>query len=747
MFVKHRSKFTVAIIVMCSFLMSLFQNCGSAVPKSYSKEDDDDGNNTPKALDTEGPKITLFEKPAQLTKNSKAIFQLLVSDDRSGVATIEQSLDGAAWKVTTSMLVFDKLAAGDHELKVKAKDKSSNESKVVVYKWRIDDVVPVIEVLSRPQLLSHYKQFSSTNPMTITFNASDDRSIASTVCTVNGVQKDCSSKKFSEPVALGAHSATITVTDTAGNITKSDIDWTVAESAGQVVPPEIVKFPDSNSRADTITIRFKGIPLASLPSGSYYRCYIDGVKQSDSLCAVNTDNIFGGITQRIDGGVLKPHEFVVKLKHGTKSEVNTKRSWTTDTTSPTLALAKGPKAFEMQPDVKFKFTTTDNAGGSNVVLICTFDGTKLSSCPPNVEFSVSSMSGDHTMTVDAHDLAGNFIVAAQRLELKWTNPSCSAGDLALRWPMNGGDSEDWAVSKFIDRDKRTGHTMDWGDAVGAQARTDDEEGAVTIYPGDHKSIYNINESGVVDKVNRPQRAAVYAMASGVVDNNVVFNKKDRSLTNSQTGCGTNQVHIKHANGFTTEYLYLAENSIPSNISKGASVSKGQLIGYVGSGCEVRPLLMVKVKNCQSQREDPLRMGATANIKHGGLPQLFNVVVHNMPFANSGSGLIKMLNQTDVNTAKTPASADDDGVILSGFASRLTKHEHLYVKLSASGKTSIYESINVASSLGMHFYKKFVLRPATWTLEIYHSKGDDCKGNRWKDNSKCVLHTQSVKVIN
>ena len=75
-------------------------------------------------------------------------------------------------------------------------------------------------------------------------------------------------------------------------------------------------------------------------------------------------------------------------------------------------------------------------------------------------------------------------------------------------------------------------------------------------------------------------ATIVAFESGTV--NAVYREVKGVDTKYPANSAGNYVCIKHENGYVTKYFHLAYNTIPSNIKVGAKVTKGQVIGYMGT---------------------------------------------------------------------------------------------------------------------------------------------------------------------
>lgn len=745
MFSSNKSKFTFISIVATSLLFSLFQNCGSAAPKQQAGDPSD-----PTVLDTNGPQISIIEKPALLTNDSTATFQLAVSDDRTGVDYVEYQHNGGEWKRIVNMLMLSDLPSGNHEVKFKAYDKNKNESKIILYKWNIDADKPVVTVTSAPNVLSSEASFGSAKMMTIKFTSSDNAGISSSVCKIDGKELNCgTNKQFSAPMTLGHHSASIAVTDLVGNTTTVAKYWSVsAGSTATVIAPSVFKSPAQHNNQTIVEIRFYGTPLGALPAGSKYTCRLNG--DVVTPCSPNGINKYEGMKERIVSGKVVANVFVVALQHGSMAEIKSSPvSWFTDMTPPTVAFTTTkPAAMSLTTNPEFKITTTDNVAESELSLVCQLDGVAFAGCTPNVVFNISVSPGNHKLDVAAKDEAGNMSNVISHM---WTTASCDMGSLAMRFPMRGPENSNWSVLSFVDANTLSGQVKDWGFREGARARTMDQETQTHIYPGDNITVFG------ADLKSRSESARVVAMAAGKVLK-IVQDKTDTSIAGVPTGCVTsdyNVVSILHDNGFISHYKHLAKNSVPSNVVKGERVERGQIIGYAGSsGCLRRPHLAVQVEKCQrGNYVDPFAMSMqvdTQAMAYDGNPIIYNLLIHNRQLSGEASDMKSIMNRTFQykSTAKATLAS---GITATFHAAKLTVGESLMVSVSRKTNTDFktfeYQTVDISeNSKGRFVIRRF--KPTIkgeWTFRILHRNTDDCRStnkDKWKD---CVLQSADFIV--
>jgi hypothetical protein len=746
MFGSTKSKYTFVSIAAGLMLFSLFQNCGSSAGKKYSGDDGD-----PTVLDTGSPQISITEKPSLLTNETVATFQLSVYDERSGFDYAEYQHNGGEWKKIVNMVMLTGLASGDHEIKFKAYDKNKNESKILFYKWIVDTDKPLVTITEEPDVLSSEGSFGVSKKMLFKFTSSDKSGIASSVCKIDGDVVDCTSKKeFFALATVGNHSASIVITDNAGNITSVTKHWSVSSGVtATVVPPHIFKSPDQHNNLSTVEIRFSGIPISGLPAGSSYKCYLDGVAVTP--CRPNVINKYDGLKERMSGGKVIAHMYRVDLKHGTLPLVKSiPVSWFTDMHPPTVEWTDTkPGAFSLTRNPDFIIQAKDNVAESSLKLLCQLDGAEYADCVPNINFKIPVAPGDHVLKVVAEDEAGN--TSTVMLSHSWKTASCTMDSLGLRFPMTGPENRNWSVHSFVDANDVEGPIKDWGPREGSRARTTDQQQLTYIYAGDNVRVFG------ADFKSKPENAKVVAMAAGKVLQ-IVQDKIDTSKKGVSPGCSTsdfNRVRIQHDNGYISHYRHLAQNSVPSDVKVGQRVSKGQVIGYVGSsGCLQIPYLSVAVEKCQSGTyADPFAMSMQIDeeqMHYDGNPIIHNLVLHNKVLGYGAADIKTIMNRTNEYKSTEKVTAGT-GIAVTFFASKLTAGQQLRVSFSKKEnndfKTFDYQDVGiVGSSHGRFRIINFKgTTKGEWVLRVFHTNNDNCRSSNkdlWND---CVVQSKTFEV--
>lgn len=729
---------------------------------------DDDGGGNNVGLDTDGPKIVILTKPNSIVKNITADFQLSVSDDRSGVDKVEYQHNTGEWIRINNVLNLVDLAEGLHEVKFKATDKKGNVGNILSYKWTIDKTSPTITLGAvKPAPVSHLAQFN--NDMIIKFTTLDAVSAVNLVCFANGTKYECDSGILKIPKSVGYFSARIEATDVAGNLRIVNYSWQVTESAGQLLPPIFKEVPPEFDNRTTVQIHIRG-PVG-MPDGSTFTCKLD---DADVPCEPNKTLTFPDIKERIVDGVLKEHTFVAKIDYVGKGTSEAAISWTTDLRRPVVTVLTKPAAVISNNRATFHFRVTDNSGASNVTLVCLLDADEIE-CPMNQDIVLNSMtSGDHTLRVNAFDRAGNEI--ASMIEIKWNSPSCLSNELSLRWPMNGNDMANWGVMSYFDRNAEKGEKRDFGGVNGRAAKVYDNHFSLSLFPGDHKSIYTYNSSGV--KTGNASSAAVVAMEAGTVTH-VVRDQVDKIVRTEAEilSCrslhpGYNYVRVKHKNGFISQYNYLSHNSIPAGIVKDATVVRGQILGYAGSSaCISQPQLNVSLKNCFNEPIDPLSLGMkhqdATNHEYRATDsgtvsaRIMGLLAHNGKFGETAQDLKFLFDRTKLNTSTTAVNTSTS-VTLSYFLGHVThgvtKLQFALVPPGKDGMVNDYlyypsphfsgPPLEVNESVGrlMRTQLPAFKKAGTWKVKVYQIRsGDGVCQTRSQREANCKIGAIDVFV--
>jgi outer membrane protein assembly factor BamB len=321
--------------------------------------------------DTVAPVASFLTGPPVLTNVKVATFTFASNEPGS---TFKCSVDGGWFNDCSSPSSTGSLSDGPHTFDVEAIDPAGNVSPPVQWSWTLDATKPSITVTSAPSgyVSSTSATFSWTATETSTFTCQLDA----------GSATSCTSPKSYSGLAQGAHTETITATDTAGNASSALVNWTV----DTVAPTVTVTGPKSPTNLTTATVK-----ISSTESGGTFSCVFDGAPLT---CTGNTT---------VSGLKNGTHSFTATAydKAGNASAPKTV-TWVVDTVPPVLTVSGVPPALTNQKS--WTFTFTSNEPGSTYK--CAKDAGSFVSCTSPWTWG-SQSDGTHTLKVYATDPAKN----------------------------------------------------------------------------------------------------------------------------------------------------------------------------------------------------------------------------------------------------------------------------------------------------------------------------------------------------
>lgn len=170
-------------------------------------------------------------------------------------------------------------------------------------------------------------------------------------------------------------------------------------------------------------------------------------------------------------------------------------------------------------------------------------------------------TGSHSVqvTIDANNTVLELIEADNSMSMNFTPLPVSGLPAKFLTPIVGLQSKDWTVVNYLDADPRAGITRDY-------------LGGSFQYDGHNGIDFTVPNFPRMDK-GAPVIAAAAGTVTLVRDGN--FDRETAS-----NGNPANEVLIDHGNGWQTQYLHLAANTI--SVKVGEAVQAGQMLGLVGS---------------------------------------------------------------------------------------------------------------------------------------------------------------------
>ena len=250
--------------------------------------------------DHQPPAVTLSGRTTGLLTNHNPTITGQVTDDVSGVASLQEQLDAGAFvpvpldasghfSVTTP-LPSNGTADGNHTIKFRATDKAGNVSNPVSYSFTLDTKAPNLSVTSP----TPGSRLASTLTLTGSVNGTGSN-VSSLVYRLDGsapaaVAFDTAAGTFNQtittPSLLGAsHTLIVTATDAAGNTSSKTI------ALGGVAAQVVSHTPTSAADQVGVTVRpqvtfSKPINPSSLNSNNFYASF-SGQKLPTTIVPAN----------------------------------------------------------------------------------------------------------------------------------------------------------------------------------------------------------------------------------------------------------------------------------------------------------------------------------------------------------------------------------------------------------------------------------------------------------------------------
>jgi hypothetical protein len=350
-------------------------------------------------VDTSTPDTVITGGPSGSTQETSATFTFEATDGGGGV-TFECALDDDDFASCTSPKTFHNLQEREHTFAVRVRDGGDVDPTPATRTWRIDRTAPDTSITGGP---SGTVAIASAS---FTFTATEDG--ASFDCRLDGAAwQPCTSPTQLTDLAQGPHTFDVRATDAAGmsDATPASRTWTVDSVAPET---SIVSGPTG-----TVTTTSATFDLDADETSVTFECRVDSAP-----FAACTDPMTVTVTEG-------PHTFAARATDaaGNLDASPATRSWTVDTSGPTVTITGGPsEGGTSGPYVTFTFTASE---GSTT---CSLDGAAFAPCTSPV--SASLAAGGHSFAVRATDGSGN-VGSASR---SWTvvcNPPSAAGAFGL----------------------------------------------------------------------------------------------------------------------------------------------------------------------------------------------------------------------------------------------------------------------------------------------------------------------------
>jgi subtilisin family serine protease len=350
-------------------------------------------------FDTTPPDTTLTSTPPPaVTTATDATFTFTSPEPNTSFECVLDGADGA-FTACASGQQYSGLGDGVHTFRVRAVDPGGNrDTEPVTVTWRVDLNPPDTVIDAGPESIS------ATPVADFSFHATEPDTTSR--CSLDGVDLGaCSSPLRLGGLADGQHTLAVQATDAVGHVepTPATYAWRV-----DLVAPETTLGPGGPS--GIVSSRSAAFDFTASEPGTFL-CRIDGAV----AVACRPGQTFGGLGEG-------PHALVVQAVDlaGNSDASPAERTWTVDTTPPTVAITSGLAAVIAGHTTTIGFTANEEA-----TFQCRVDGGAPSACSSPVTL-VDLADGPHAFEVLATDRAGNAASAPMRLAFT-VKPATAAG--------------------------------------------------------------------------------------------------------------------------------------------------------------------------------------------------------------------------------------------------------------------------------------------------------------------------------
>lgn len=333
--------------------------------------------------DSLAPAITVSSQPALITNQTTANFNFLVSENLSGILSVECSLDNANFQACLSPSALTNLIVGNHSYRIKATDRAGNVSPIYSLSWNIDLSIPTIVLTQMPKAISNVTNSSFSFSGVSTYECQLD----------TGSYGLCNSPVSFTNLSVGTHTFRVKGLN-AAKVAALPImyNWQVDNIAPS--KPVITTAVKLNTNLTSAQFSFSATDLNS--GILKYQCAVDSAMYAD--CA--NPKSFGPLA-------LGAHTFkVVALDMaGNTSQVEI-FNWMIDYIAPTVpTITTSTLAVTKSNTAQFAFNSTD-AGSGFDRYECALDEAVYGTCTASINFS-SLAAGPHQLKVKAYDVVGN----------------------------------------------------------------------------------------------------------------------------------------------------------------------------------------------------------------------------------------------------------------------------------------------------------------------------------------------------
>ncbi|MFN8150908.1 MAG: Ig-like domain-containing protein [Solirubrobacterales bacterium] len=337
-------------------------------------------------VDTIAPQTGITSGPSGPTPDATPTFAFDADEPGS---SFECRVDSDPFAPCTSPFTAASLPDGSHTFEVRAIDQANNVDPTPASRsFTVDTSPPGTTIDSGPS------GTITTDAASFTFSSADGSAVFE--CKLDaGDWEECVSPQSFADLDDGAHTFSVRAVDPAGNADPAPPtrSFTVSTEGPETT---IDSGPTGTVADDDATLTF-----SSDDNAATFECRLDG----GSFAACTSPHSLTGLA---DG----PHTLRVRAIDADSNVDPTPatRSWTVDTTAPSVSFDSGPNGVTKNPTPTFEFDA-DEAG---TTFECRFDSDSFASCSSPLTASSPLGDGAHTLEVRATDGVGNLGNAASR---------------------------------------------------------------------------------------------------------------------------------------------------------------------------------------------------------------------------------------------------------------------------------------------------------------------------------------------
>ena len=305
---------------------------------------------------------------------------------------------GWTWTTCTSPHTIPAPSDGHHTFAVHSLDIAGNASAPQTYEWDVDATPP-----PAPRIDSSTPRegaLTAATDATVAFSLEDENHITYQ-CRLDGAPwQDCpeiddaGGSASQSPYTVtglddGAHQIDLRAIDEIGNVSPvSSLSWTVDHNLPST---HIDAGPSGTVRSAQATFSF-----SSNTVDNTFECRVDGAAWEACATPLSLTGLTEGAhslsVRAVKGGVAPV---------GLRDPSPQTRSWTVDTTAPSLTVGDKPAESSTEKKAKFSFSSDDQTA----TFQCALDAGDFDTCASPLERTVAP--GSHALKIRAVDAAGN----------------------------------------------------------------------------------------------------------------------------------------------------------------------------------------------------------------------------------------------------------------------------------------------------------------------------------------------------